>query len=105
MSVAAQTAARTAPTILRDRFGNRILGAPGQQYGRLGQYRIVSRRNGETARVCGEAESTKHLLWWEYDADERRYVCALCFATGQPMNQTQPQTQSSSDDDGTVRQP
>lgn len=59
----------------RDRFGNRIEGACGP----LGQYRIVSRRDGGEARVCGEADSTKHLLWWEYDAGERRYVCARCW--------------------------
>lgn len=79
MSVAAQIAARPAPPTRRDRFGNRIVGEPGQQYGRFGQYRVVSARDGGVARVCGEAETTKHLLWWEYDAGERRYVCRLCF--------------------------
>ena len=59
----------------RDCWGNRILGAPGP----LGQYRIASARNGLTARVCGEAATTRHLWAWEYDASELRYVCAICW--------------------------
>lgn len=68
--------------VARDRFGNRILDDPP---GRFGQYRIVSARNGGVARVCGEAETTKHLPYWEYDEGERRFVCAVCFPTRQLM--------------------
>lgn len=62
----------------QDRFGNTILDAPGP----LGQYRIQSAREwdkGRILRVCGEADTTKHLVWWEYDKGERRMVCSLCW--------------------------
>jgi hypothetical protein len=74
------------PPPMRDRFGNRILDDPP---GRLGQYRIVSARDGGVAHVCGEAKTTKHLPFWEYDAGERRYVCRVCWPTSQ-QSQSQP---------------
>lgn len=68
----------TATQQPRDAWGNVILDAPGP----MGQYRIQSAREwdkGCILRVCGEASSQKHLLWWDYDAGERRMVCSLCF--------------------------
>lgn len=58
-----------------DAWGNTILDAPGP----MDQYRIKSVRDGRVLHVCGEATSQKHLLFWKYDADERRCVCRLCW--------------------------
>lgn len=68
----------------RDRFGNVILSersaaSPASPASPLGQYRIRSRRDGRVLRVCGEAAASKHLVWWDYDAGERRMVCRLCW--------------------------
>jgi hypothetical protein len=73
-----------APPLL-DRWGNTIIGGT-SGIGPLGQYRIVSARDGSqgrTLRICGEAASDKHLLLWTFDAGERRYVCAICFPEAQ----------------------
>lgn len=60
-----------------DSWGNRILDTPGP----LGQYRVASARDGHVISVCGEAETSKHLFAWEFDADERRHTCRVCFPT------------------------
>lgn len=58
-----------------DAWGNIILDTSGS----MGQYRIRSARDHRILRVCGEAATTKHLLWWDYDAGERRLVCRVCW--------------------------
>ena len=76
------------PDIERDRFGNRIL-----VRGPQGQLHIQSARDGRMLSVCAEASTPRHLPFWEYDPDERRLVCAVCFPKAQRTPETSDPTE------------
>lgn len=82
-----RTPTTDTPDLLLDRWGNTIIGGAAG-IGPMGQYcterAVPWRATPLILRVCAEAGSERHLLWWDFNADERRMVCGLCWPiTGQ----------------------
>lgn len=60
--------------VRRDVWGNAIISGDER-----GPHIIRSLWDGRLIRVCEEYRTGKHNVWWQFDEDEMRPVCSLCY--------------------------